>query len=64
MHCVDCKSVDDHFNFELQVPGQNSWVESSHDAMRNEYTNPIHPQREKRQREDDTTMADVDVVYS
>ncbi|KAL0452663.1 UNVERIFIED_CONTAM: Mini-chromosome maintenance complex-binding protein [Sesamum latifolium] len=46
----------------VPIPGQNSWVESSHEAVRNPYTNSISPQREKRQREDDATMSDVDMV--
>ncbi|KAK6145683.1 hypothetical protein DH2020_022503 [Rehmannia glutinosa] len=46
----------------VPVPGQNSWVEPSHEAMNNVYANSISPQREKRQREDDATMTDVDMV--
>ncbi|KAL8462886.1 hypothetical protein ACS0TY_033768 [Phlomoides rotata] len=48
----------------IPVPGQNSWVESSLDAMRNPLANSISPQREKRPREDDTAMTDVDAVES
>ncbi|GER40007.1 mini-chromosome maintenance complex-binding protein [Striga asiatica] len=46
----------------VPVPGQNSWVESSNESMKNVYTNYISPQREKRQRENGATMSDVDVV--
>ncbi|CAA0837963.1 Mini-chromosome maintenance complex-binding protein [Striga hermonthica] len=46
----------------VPVPGQNSWVESSNEAMKNVYTNYISPQREKRQRENGANMRDVDVV--
>ncbi|XP_012840012.1 PREDICTED: mini-chromosome maintenance complex-binding protein [Erythranthe guttata] len=48
----------------VPVPGQNSWVESSHESIKNPYTESISPPREKRPREDDSTMADVDMVES
>ncbi|KAG6415959.1 hypothetical protein SASPL_123380 [Salvia splendens] len=44
------------------VPGQNSWVECSPDAMRNPYISAISPLREKRQREDEATKSDADMV--
>ncbi|KAL6581274.1 hypothetical protein OROMI_007197 [Orobanche minor] len=46
----------------VPVPGQNSWVESSHEAMKNGYSNSISLQREKRPRENDATMTDVDRI--
>ncbi|KAL0341215.1 UNVERIFIED_CONTAM: Mini-chromosome maintenance complex-binding protein [Sesamum radiatum] len=46
----------------VPIPGQNTWVESCHEAVRNPYTNSVSPQREKRQRDDDATMSDVDMV--
>ncbi|KAL1559287.1 mini-chromosome maintenance complex-binding protein-like isoform X1 [Salvia divinorum] len=44
------------------VPGQNSWVECTPDAMRNPYISAISPLREKRQREDEAIKSDVDMV--
>ncbi|KAH6773875.1 E2F target protein 1 [Perilla frutescens var. frutescens] len=46
------------------VPGQNSWVECSPDAIRNPCIDAMSPLREKRQREDEATMSDVDMVES
>ncbi|PIN20487.1 Conserved membrane protein [Handroanthus impetiginosus] len=46
----------------VPVPGQSSWVEPSNEAMKNPYANSIALQREKRQREDHTPMADVDMA--
>ncbi|KAG8390164.1 hypothetical protein BUALT_Bualt01G0055000 [Buddleja alternifolia] len=45
----------------VPVPGQSSWVEPSHEAMKSPYTNSVSPQREKRHREDDTNMIDIDM---
>ncbi|XP_057804674.1 mini-chromosome maintenance complex-binding protein [Salvia miltiorrhiza] len=44
------------------VPGQNSWVECLPDAIRNPYIGAISPVREKRQREDEATMSDINMV--
>ncbi|XP_041991508.1 mini-chromosome maintenance complex-binding protein-like isoform X1 [Salvia splendens] len=44
------------------VPGQNSWVECAPDAMRNPYISAMSPLREKRQREDEATESDADMV--
>ncbi|XP_022890993.1 mini-chromosome maintenance complex-binding protein [Olea europaea var. sylvestris] len=48
----------------VPVPGQNSWAEISPEAVKNPYANSLSPQREKRQREDDATMTDVDMQDS
>ncbi|XP_073019753.1 mini-chromosome maintenance complex-binding protein [Primulina eburnea] len=46
----------------IPVPGQNFWAESSQEAVRNSHTNLISPQREKRPREDEAVMGDVDMM--
>ncbi|CAI9774932.1 unnamed protein product [Fraxinus pennsylvanica] len=48
----------------VPVPGQNSWTDFSPEAVKNPYTNSLSPQREKRQREDDATITDVDMQDS
>ncbi|KAI3470949.1 hypothetical protein Pfo_027612 [Paulownia fortunei] len=58
----DMKIWERRLLYCVPVPGQNSWVAASHEAMKNLCTNSISPQREKRQREDDATMIDVDMV--
>ena len=45
----------------FQVPGQNSWTESSSDVVLHPCENWESLQREKRQRENDTAADDMDM---
>ncbi|XP_073130537.1 mini-chromosome maintenance complex-binding protein isoform X2 [Henckelia pumila] len=46
----------------IPVPGQNFWVESLEEAVKNTHTNLISPKREKRPREDEAILGDVDMM--
>lgn len=45
----------------VTVPGQNSWTESTSEAVISPVNSSISPQRQKRQREDGISMDDVDI---
>ncbi|WMV33685.1 hypothetical protein MTR67_027070 [Solanum verrucosum] len=45
----------------VPVPGQNSWIEYSSESLLNPISISSSPQREKRHREDDTAMDDIDM---
>lgn len=45
----------------VPVPGKNSWIEHSSESLFNPSSISPSPQREKRHREDDTTMNDIDM---
>ncbi|KAA8533987.1 hypothetical protein F0562_031504 [Nyssa sinensis] len=47
----------------VPVPGLNSWTESSSEVL-NQCTNWTSPQREKRSREDDVAVGDMDLQVS
>ncbi|XP_034704304.1 mini-chromosome maintenance complex-binding protein [Vitis riparia] len=48
----------------VPIPGQNSWVEPSSEAVINCYRNGTSQQREKRQRDDNTTTDPMDLHVS
>ncbi|KAL6977546.1 hypothetical protein U1Q18_026345 [Sarracenia purpurea var. burkii] len=48
----------------VPVPGMNSWTESSTEVVLTQNTNWPSPQREKRQREDDAAIDDMDMQVS
>lgn len=45
----------------VPVPGQNSWIEHSSESLFNPSSVSSYPQREKRHREDDPAMNDIDM---
>ncbi|XP_060181731.1 mini-chromosome maintenance complex-binding protein [Lycium barbarum] len=45
----------------VPVPGQNSWIEPSSEALFNPSSISSSPQREKRHREDDPAMTDIEM---
>ncbi|XP_055831428.1 mini-chromosome maintenance complex-binding protein isoform X2 [Solanum dulcamara] len=45
----------------VPVPGQNSWIEHSSESLLNPSSISSSPQREKRHREDDTAINDMDM---
>ncbi|KAL3650336.1 hypothetical protein CASFOL_006739 [Castilleja foliolosa] len=58
----DMRIWERHLFYCVPVPGQNTWAETSNEAMKTVITNSISLQREKRPREDDATMTDVNMT--
>ncbi|KZV51929.1 hypothetical protein F511_09193 [Dorcoceras hygrometricum] len=59
---LDMQIWERHLLYCIPVPGQNVWAESSQEAVRYPQTNLISLQRDKRPREDEGIMGDVDMM--